>query len=442
MANRYGPKLAGANIMTTPMLMSRTKAAGVPEGMRLGDDFPMLCANCLGDSSFVRMMKLPSFSACRITGRPFNVFRWRPSKGEPYKQTIICYEIATEKNICQCCLNDLDYNIPMALRDSFERCATENSDSVAAPTSEVNQEYHFNEQLAKREQEENTSKVTPSLRFLELVQDASNADHNKMLYKNLPTLCHGWLKGQCNKRPCTFRPCCGINVFPELCDLFSQAEVDQVALDCKKGKKIDSKYHQALLKMFQEQQQEALSKVLAPPEDKSIVTLFVVGLPPNVTGVEISDLLKEYGDISKVKILGKNPRAFVEFKSRVEAENTIERTGGSITLRTKRLTLGWAAKKKSVDIIPHIEDQVQVLHKDEPLAAKPLPEILPGIPIPAGYILYNALPPAPEGLLTLLNTKPRKMPKIDKVLPPITYSDMYPSILPRALEGNIEMFSI
>ena len=35
-----------------------------------------------------------------------------------YKKTIICQEVAKAKNVCQVCLLDLDYNIPVQARDA------------------------------------------------------------------------------------------------------------------------------------------------------------------------------------------------------------------------------------------------------------------------------------------------------------------------------------
>ena len=35
-----------------------------------------------------------------------------------YKKTIICQEVAKAKNVCQVCLLDLDYNIPVQARDT------------------------------------------------------------------------------------------------------------------------------------------------------------------------------------------------------------------------------------------------------------------------------------------------------------------------------------
>ena len=81
-------------------------------------NFPILCENCLGDNPYVRMIKQQFGKACKICDRPFDVFRWRPT-GSRYKTTEICQTCAKVKNACQCCVMDLQYGLPVHVRDQF-----------------------------------------------------------------------------------------------------------------------------------------------------------------------------------------------------------------------------------------------------------------------------------------------------------------------------------
>ena len=81
-------------------------------------EFPVVCEDCLGPNPYVRMQKMPLGGECAISGRPFTVFRWRPGNEARYKKTVVCKEIAQAKNVCQVCLLDLDYGIPVAARDA------------------------------------------------------------------------------------------------------------------------------------------------------------------------------------------------------------------------------------------------------------------------------------------------------------------------------------
>lgn len=132
--------------------------------LAVGDDFPIVCETCLGPNPYVRMLKLRfGDKQCKITDRPFQAFRWKPHGGR-YKDTVICKDVALDKNICQACLTDLTYGVPVGVRDVIKK---------PNPT----------EGLA---------------------------------FRNLPRLCSFWLKGECTRGKCPFRPCNGIFKFPEL----------------------------------------------------------------------------------------------------------------------------------------------------------------------------------------------------------------------------------
>ena len=51
-------------------------------------DFPALCEGCLGECSFVRMIKDSFGGNCKMCERPFTLFKWR--SGHSYKKTEVC----------------------------------------------------------------------------------------------------------------------------------------------------------------------------------------------------------------------------------------------------------------------------------------------------------------------------------------------------------------
>lgn len=65
------------------------------------------------------MLKERYGQECRICFRPFTVFKWKATKGT-YKRTAICQNCAKTKNLCQTCLSDLEFGLPMEVRD--RRC--------------------------------------------------------------------------------------------------------------------------------------------------------------------------------------------------------------------------------------------------------------------------------------------------------------------------------
>jgi hypothetical protein len=68
------------------------------------------------ESPYTRMMKTKMAKECRISGSPFTACRWQ-GKLSRWKETIVCASVAREKNICQSCLNDLEYGVSFHVRD-------------------------------------------------------------------------------------------------------------------------------------------------------------------------------------------------------------------------------------------------------------------------------------------------------------------------------------
>jgi pre-mRNA-splicing factor RBM22/SLT11 len=53
-----------------------------------------------------------------------------------FKNTVICQTCAKVKNVCQTCLLDLEYGLPVQVRDTALAVAN------VAPTSDINREYY------------------------------------------------------------------------------------------------------------------------------------------------------------------------------------------------------------------------------------------------------------------------------------------------------------
>jgi len=55
---------------------------------------------------------------CKICMRPFTVFRWCPGQKMRFKKTEVCQTCSRLKNVCQTCLLDLEYGLPIQVRDA------------------------------------------------------------------------------------------------------------------------------------------------------------------------------------------------------------------------------------------------------------------------------------------------------------------------------------
>ncbi len=220
----------------------------------------MLCETCLGPNPYVRMTKTPfGDKLCKISNIPYQGFKWKAGPGGRYKETIICYAVAAERNICQTCLNDMKYGLPVGVRDAM---LAKPENQIALPKSIVGQQYFYEQQaqiVANGEHQAQdfalqVANIVPD-RQLDQFSRAQqySAAKSKVAFRNLPKLCSFWLNGSCTRvlrKTCPFRPCCGTFVFPEiagsareLChELVKQLEAEGAAAV---QKKISSETRQA-----------------------------------------------------------------------------------------------------------------------------------------------------------------------------------------------------
>ena len=85
-------------------------------------DFPILCQTCLGDNPYLRMTKEKYGKECKICTRPFTVFRWCPGAKMRFKKSEVCQTCAKLKNVCQTCLLDLEYGLPVQVKEDLLYC--------------------------------------------------------------------------------------------------------------------------------------------------------------------------------------------------------------------------------------------------------------------------------------------------------------------------------
>jgi pre-mRNA-splicing factor RBM22/SLT11 len=170
-------------------------------------DFPLVCETCLGDNPYLRMTAEPHGKKCRICNTPFTVFAWQAGTKGRLKRVEICKSCARAKNVCQVCIYDLDYGLPVAVRDKIlrEEGGTQQGGSIlttAVPQSDANRSW-FNAQQARM------------IENGELDHNVSTAAHAKLssvarmeprYERNLPKLCSFFAKGECNRGAnCPFR---------------------------------------------------------------------------------------------------------------------------------------------------------------------------------------------------------------------------------------------
>lgn len=280
-------------------------------------DFPVLCQTCLGDNPYIRMMKEKYGKECKICSRPFTVFRWCPGARMRFKKTEVCQTCSKLKNVCQTCLLDLEYGLPIQVRDT----ALKMKDDL--PKSDVNKEFYIQNmenELSRSDPDAINSKLSEPNDLL--MRLARTAPYYK---RNRPHVCSFWVKGECRRgEECPYR-----HEKPTDPD---DPLADQNIKDRYYG--VNDPVADKLLR------RAAAMPALPPPDDKTITTLYIGNLG-NLTEQNIRDYFYQFGEIRSVSLVPKQQCAFVQYTTRTAAEAAAEKTFNKLILGGRRLTIKW-----------------------------------------------------------------------------------------------------
>ncbi|KAK4275884.1 hypothetical protein QN277_018896 [Acacia crassicarpa] len=281
-------------------------------------DFPIICESCLGDNPYVRMTKAEYDKECKICTRPFTVFRWRPGRDARYKKTEICQTCSKLKNVCQVCLLDLEYGLPVQVRDT----ALSISSHDAIPKSDVNREYfaeeHDRKTRAGLDYESSYGKVRANDTILKLQRTTPYYKRNRA------HICSFYIRGECTRgAECPYRhemPVTGELSQQNIKDRYYGVN-DPVALKLlgKAGEMTS----------------------LEPPEDETIRTLYVGGLDARVSEQDLRDHFYAHGEIESIKMVLQRACAFVTYTTREGAEKAAEELSNKLVIKGLRLKLMW-----------------------------------------------------------------------------------------------------
>ena len=279
-------------------------------------DFPVVCESCLGPNPYVRMTRAEFDKECKICARPFTVFRWRPGADARFKKTEICQTCAKGKHVCQTCILDLDYAVPVQVRETALGVAGEDS----APKSAVHREF-FAEQLERQLAEGGDAggRARPNEVLNKLARTAPYYARNKA------KICSFFVKGTCNRGlECPFR-----HEIPTTGDLSKQ--------------NLQDRYHGVNDPVAKKMLARAKEMpTLAPPEDRSICTLYVGGLTDGISEEDLKGHFLAFGNLKSVRKIEAKRCAFVTYVARADAEAAAAKSlGGAVSVKGERLKLMW-----------------------------------------------------------------------------------------------------
>lgn len=355
-------------------------------------DFPILCQTCLGDNPYMRMIRDTYGKECTICNRPFTVFRWCPGARMRYKKTEVCQTCAKTKNVCQTCLLDLEYGLPVQVRDAALKMQDE------MPKSDVNREYYQQNNevaLSKTGGANSIGGKAPNELLLKLARTTPYYKRNR------PHICSFWVKGECKRgEECPYRH--------EMPTDPTDPLANQNIKDRYYG--VDDPVADKLLKRAEDMPR------LDTPVDKSITTLYAGGLDANVTEQDLRDEFYQFGEIRNISLVAKQGCAFINFSTREGAERAVQGTFNKLIIKGRRLKILWGRSQGSSGpaiggIDPKLKNLAPVPGLPLPLTAPPK-ELLqhdffglagpsgsgmpPRPPPPSEFM--RGMPPGPPGL--------------------------------------------
>lgn len=255
---------------------------------------------------------------CKICTRPFTVFRWRPGRDARFKKSEVCQTCSKLKNVCQVCLLDLEYGLPVQVRDT----ALSINSNEAIPKSDVNREYfaeeHDRRSRAGIDYESSYGKVRPNDTILKLQRTTPYYKRNRA------HVCSFYARGECTRgAECPYRhemPITGELSQQNIKDRYYGVN-DPVALKLlNKAGDMPS---------------------LQAPEDESIKTLYVGGLDARVTEQDLRDHFYPHGEIESIRMVLQRACAFVTYTTRENAEKAAEELSNKLVIKGLRLKLMW-----------------------------------------------------------------------------------------------------
>ncbi|KAA0709775.1 Pre-mRNA-splicing factor RBM22 RNA-binding motif protein 22 [Triplophysa tibetana] len=269
---------------------------------------------------------------CKICARPFTVFRWCPGVRMRFKKTEVCQTCSKMKNVCQTCLLDLEYGLPIQVRDTSLSIKDE------MPRSDVNKEYY----TQNMEREIQNSDGTRPVGMLGKAQSSSDmllklARTAPYYTRNRPHICSFWVKGECKRgEECPYR-----HEKPTDPD---DPLADQNIKDRYYG--INDPVANKLLK------RGTTMPHLDLPDDQAITTLYIGGLGEDITDSDLRNHFYQFGEIRSITLVQRQQCAFIQFSTRQGAELAAEKSFNKLIINGRRLVVKWGRSQaaKGTDV--------------------------------------------------------------------------------------------
>ncbi len=303
-------------------------------------DFPSVCENCLPENPYVKMLKEDYGAECKLCTRPFTVFSWSAGRGHGRKKcTNICLTCARLKNACQCCIMDLQFGLPIIIRDKALELVSQ------GPQSEINREYFAqNNELAIEEGRVGTEQFEKT--------DEKARELLRRLANSKPYFRKGRELDQdgnpISEGPSTSGSALGGNAAigagmggpGPIRSRDSRAAATAGARGGRGGGRGGARKGPIGLNAKPPGPEDYL-----PPADRSIMSLFVTGIEDDLPEYKIRDFFKVFGKIKSLVVSHMTHCAFINYESREAAEKAAEECKGRAVIAGCPLRIRWSIPK-------------------------------------------------------------------------------------------------
>lgn len=373
--------------------MASIKRDDVKQSWESNTEFPLVCETCLGDNPYVRMTVEAHGKKCQICENPFTVFAWQAGTKGRLKRVEICKSCAQAKNVCQVCIYDLQYGLPVKVRDRVlrESGSAGSAAGTAVPQSNANRAWFTAQQQRALTQGETIGGETNEFAHAKL-QDMARMEPR--YERNLPKLCSFFAKGECDRGSnCPFRH--------EMPHDRNDPMAKQSTKDRFYG--MNDPVANKIIGRKRRQEQEQQSKVEGEDYDKARATVYLrfqgEAPYPNLSEMDIRDTFYAFGEIVSVRPQPDKGQAFVEYTQPEAAELAIASMNRK-ELVGRIIYASWArAPKRGDNAAPRYGDAPNEGRESSSAGPTALlrPVAPPGgsvKPLPKG--LFAAVKPPPE----------------------------------------------
>lgn len=376
--------------------MASIKRDAVKQAWETGTEFPLVCETCLGDNPYVRMTMEAHGKKCQVCENPFTVFAWQAGTKGRLKRVEICKSCAQAKNVCQVCIYDLQYGLPVKVRDRVLRESGSSSAIAAMPQSNANRAWFTAQQqraLANGEADTNNTNVLAHAKL----QDMARME--PCYERNLPKLCSFFAKGECDRGSnCPFRH-----------------EMPRDRNDPMSKQNTKDRFYgtndpvaNKIIGRKRRQEQEQKSKVEEEGYDMARATIYIrfqgEAPYPQISEMDIRDAFYSFGEIVAVRSQAEKGQAFVEY-TQTEAANLAIVSMNRKELASRPIFTSWARAVKRGDPLQRRNDDTDVKSgasfKTSSSNTAAQPEILRPAPPPGGGSASTAKE-LPKGLFTAI----------------------------------------